>query len=383
MRRVAPLLVLAMFCSISAFAQTSLGGLSPKDAKSMGMGGYFRVFATGYNAFFGNPAGFEGPGSFTLADVAAWAYLKPRPLNIKNLKEIADGTVSRAEAEQILGNLVDQNGLGVGASAGLGWSGNGFGLGITVISDALATGSSYGDSIVDVKNQANATFGLACPLSLGPLKFKVGADVRAFYRLDSPAVGWNFGTLATALLDRQGFSALIEPEALTGGYGFAVDAGATMELGPLVAGFMVRDFGCRFYMDSTTVGDIANGVIPFDGTDLYALAPVYTAGIGLRFKNSDVISSSIYLEADDPLSLIPYFSTDIGAVPGLIHAGAELKFWNFLFLRAGFNKGLLSVGAGVDLAIFEVDAALFTEESTSASLGAGRAGIALQAAVRF
>ncbi|MFA5851648.1 MAG: hypothetical protein WC820_03030, partial [Spirochaetales bacterium] len=72
MKRAFLAAICASFLAANAFAQTGLAGLSPKDARSMGMGGTFRVFATGYQAFFGNPAGFAGPGTLSLADVAIW-----------------------------------------------------------------------------------------------------------------------------------------------------------------------------------------------------------------------------------------------------------------------------------------------------------------------
>lgn len=383
MKRMFLVATCAFSLAASAFSQTGLAGLSPKDARSMGMGGAFRVFATGYEAFFGNPAGFSGPGTLTIADVATWAYLSPNPADIRALIDIAQGSGSEADAEATLGRLVAENGFGGGASLGLGWSGKGVGAGLTLISDSLATGTSYSDASLTVRNQANAIFGMAWPLELGAFKFSFGADVRAFYRLDS-ASGWSFADVASALLSGQGYTAELAALVASGGYGLSVDTGATLTFGPLSAGVMIRDYGYKFYMGSSTVGDIVDtGSLPINGSNAYALIPVYTAGLGLNFGAGGPLASSLYLEADNPMNFIEQAKTDLNASLELLHAGAELKFFNFIALRAGFNEGLISFGAGIDLALVEIDAAVFSEKTTDVTSGAGRSGIALQAAIRF
>jgi len=66
-----------------------------------------------------------------------------------------------------------------------------------------------------------------------------------------------------------------------------------------------------------------------------------------------------------------------------LHIGVDLKFLKFISLRTGFNQGLFSFGAGLDLIILEVDAALFSEPVSAAGGRIGRTGIALQGAIRF
>lgn len=378
---------LAAICAFSlasgAFAQTALAGLSPKDARSMGMGGSFRVFASGYQTFFGNPVGFAGPGSLTLADVAAWGYFNPTPANIGDLAAIAQGETSTDEAEVELGDLIAENGFGGGASVGLGWSGKGFGLGLTLISDALATGTTYDDAATTVMNQANAVLGVAWPLPLGAFTFKFGADVRAFYRLDSAGT-WLFADLASAFLSGQGYTDEIAALAVKGGYGVAVDTGATLGIGPLTAGVMVRDYGYKFYMGDATVGDIVDAIdLPMNEGTAYSLIPVYAVGLALNFKSDKPLASSFYLEVDDPVGYIEAAKENLTDSFGLLHAGAELKILNFIALRAGFNEGLLALGAGIDLALIEVDAAFFSEKISGAADGPGRSGVSVQAAVRF
>ncbi len=62
MKRKAIFVILLILAIFAASAQSTLqfSGVTPKDARSMGMGGTFRVFSQGYSSFFGNPAGFGG-----------------------------------------------------------------------------------------------------------------------------------------------------------------------------------------------------------------------------------------------------------------------------------------------------------------------------------
>lgn len=384
MKRMILVLAIMVLIAGAAFGQTSITGLLPKDARSMGMGGAFRVFSTGYNTFFGNPAGFASKnGSLTIADIVAWAYFKPTQENIDHAMKLINDQASTSEMVGYLDDFITKNGLGAGASAGLGWAGKGFGLGFTLVTDNVASGNSLLGSKMKSETQANAIVGLAIPLNLGAFKFKLGADARAFYLLDSyPGSGWPFADIVTAMTSPGG-----DPETalrnldMIGGYGFAMDAGATIGIGPLMIGAMVRDFGLEFKMGQTKVGTIMDTTsVPTDGTDPYMLSPVISTGIGLQFNLGRLFAPSIYIEAEDPVAIV---SDGFDTIWSKVHAGAELKLLNFIALRAGLNKGWVSLGAGLDLVIFEVDAALFTEELGISPGDFGRTGIAVQAAIRF
>ena len=377
-------LAFSLFLVFSAeipLAQTSIAGLQPKDAHTMGMGGSFRVFSEGYAALSGNPAGFAGRGSLTLGDIASWIYFKPTPLNIKQALDLANDQLDSTQRTDFLESLVADNGFGGGVSLGLGWTGKGFGIGLTAISDSLAEGTTLDTAVFKTRNQANAIFGMAWPLEIGPINFRFGASVRGYYLLETNSNAWAFNPIANNLLNGQPLLDL-GSNILRGGFGMALDTGATLSFGPLSFGVMVRDYGYQFSMQELTIDEMTtNYTVPMGGEDLYKLAPQYSAGLALRFKQSGPVSTSLYFEADDPMTLIPLISTNIEAIPLQLHIGAELNLLRFIYLRAGFNKGLLSLGAGIDFALLEVDAAVFTEP-----LGIGektRTGIALQGALRF
>ena len=120
MKRILLILVVFAIAASGTFGQTAITGVTPKDARSMGMGGTFRVFSDGYSSFFGNPAGFAGQGSLTLADVSTWAYIKPTTSTINDVQNLINGSMSDSELLTMLGNMIGQNGFGAGTSVGLG-----------------------------------------------------------------------------------------------------------------------------------------------------------------------------------------------------------------------------------------------------------------------
>ncbi len=381
MNKKAIMLVLIVALGGAIFAQTQVNSVSPKDASSMGMGGTFKVFSTGYDTFFGNPAGFGSKkGELTIADINTWVYVKPTQENIQAAQDIISGDDSGMMST--IERLVIENGFGAGASIGLGWAGKGFGLGLTMVTDEIATGTSLLGAKLVSQTQANVTVGLAFPFRLGPVDFSVGADARAFYKLNSdPASGWPFNTIITDIVvNNKDPMETIETLDVLGGYGFALDAGATIGLGPFMVGAMMRDLGLEMNMEKAKVGDVLNsGEIPMDGTIVYQLKPIITAGLGFKL-DLGLIAPSAYVEADDPIALI---SEGFDSIWGNLHAGAELRLLRFLALRAGLNQGYLSLGVGMNILFLKVDAALFTEEIGVNPGDFGRTGVAIQAAVRF
>ncbi|TXT50889.1 MAG: hypothetical protein FD137_196 [Spirochaetes bacterium] len=382
MKRASILAVYILAVASLGFAQSFIPGLLPKDPHSMGMGGSFRVFATGYDAFFGNPAGFSGPASLTLADIAAWAYFEPYPKNIADIVAIAEGEFTQEEYAQFLGTRIADNDFGAGASLGLGWSGLGFGMGLTLVSDSVVRGQTWEDSKIVFCNQLDGIIGAAWPLRLGAFSFTFGFNVRAFYRLDSKTP-WNFPALADGFLQNNDFMGLFKAQNLRGGYGVAVDSGAILTLGPLSAGVMIRDYGYKFYMGDATVGEIIEETLPpLGGTFVYALIPTYTVGLKAVLVDTYKTFAVVYAEVDDPVSFAAMLKVDPEAAFLSAHYGAELEMSRFLSLRTGYNQGRLSLGLGFDFSLIEVDAAIFSEPSPLLPSGS-RTGVSIQTALRF
>lgn len=386
MKRKALITILLIAALAAASAQIQFSEIMPKDARSMGMGGAFRVFSQGYSSFFGNPAGFAGStNSFTIADVSAWAYLAPTSENLGRVRQIIDGSATDTQIINWVGDwMVSNNGLGAGASVGGGWVGKkGIAVGVTLVTDEVASGDSLLGSKLVSATQANGIIGFAYPIDIGPVWIKIGADGRVFYRVQSdPTTGWPFGTLLNDVLN-DSFS----PSSLNlyGGYGFAADAGLVAGIGPAMLGFTARNLGLAFKVGSFTAQDVIDyniSALPFSGTTAAALTPTYTAGLGLRLFENTKFEPSVYAEVDDPIAL--FSSSDILTdLLTSLHAGAQIRILNFLNIRGGLNKGWYSVGAGLDLSFLEIDAAIFTEELGAYPGDKGRSGLSVQAAIRL
>ncbi|MEN6499576.1 MAG: hypothetical protein ABFC65_03460 [Rectinema sp.] len=390
MKTKAILVILLIATLAAASAQVdpiTFSAVMPKDARSMGMGGAFRVFSQGYSSFFGNPAGFAGTtNSLTLADISAWAYLAPTSENVGRVQQIIEDTASPSDISGWAGDwIVSNHGLGAGASVGGGWVGKkGVAVGVTLVTDEVAYGDLLPGSKLVSATQANAVIGFAYPINIGPVWIKAGADGRVFYHMQSdPIEEWLFMTILNdyILNESVDYSNL----NLYGGYGFAADAGLVFGIGPVMLGFTARDFGLEFKVGSFTAQDLIDNnisALPLSGTTTATLTPSYTAGLGLRFFENSRIEPSVYAEVDDPIAL--FSSSDILTdLFTSLHAGAQIRLLNFLNIRGGLNKGWYSIGAGLDLSFLEIDAALFTEEMGAYPGDKGRSGISVQAAIRL
>ena len=384
---IVSLVILGILIS-SISAQTTIESAARKDPRSMGSGGTSLLFSTGYDAFFGNPAGFVGQGSLTLGDASFWGYFPVTPAGLNALDPLLSGLSTSSEAEATLVDFLAENGdLGFGGTIGLGWAGKGLGIGFNFLSEARLSGTGISDARVIVRNQATAIFGYAFPINLGIFKFSFGADARGFYRLDSAVNGWNDGfdlVMAGLGYSTSTFDNLVASEMMSGGIGYAVDAGATCTIGPLSVGFMVRDLVSQIQMGDSSVNDIlANSDFPVDGTNLVTIEPVVTAGLGLKRNPKGLVAPSLYVETDDVQGLAEtlmagQMSSD--AILASLRVGGDLRLLQIFILRAGLNANRFSVGAGVDIYILRADVAMFQELS---STGATRSGLSARFALKL
>jgi len=353
----------------------------------MGMGGASLVFSSGYDSFFGNPAGFAEKGTLTLGDLSLWGSAPLAEETLNAMFAIQEKYANEARRDALMDGMLEDNGrLGMGASIGLGWAGGGFGLGMHMISDLALSGTSYAESRLVVRNQLNATLGFGIPLQVGFVRITAGADLRGFYRLDTPASsGWDAYAIVNAAMGyADNLDSLINAESLMGGFGYAFDAGITLRAGPLMAGFMARDLFARLDMDVAGIGGMRTGdAFPTEPAFGIAIDPEYTAGIGLRFMEKGLVSPSFYAQARDLGGLISALGNDadMDSLLGFLQAGAELRLLRVFLFRGGLDGGLLSFGAGLDLALIRVDAAVFATPFEGRE--GGSSGLAVRAAVKL
>jgi hypothetical protein len=388
MKRKAIIVILLILATAMASAQTALEftEVTPKDARTMGMGGAFHVFSQGYSSFFGNPAGFAGANSsLTLTDLSVWAYLAPTTQNVEHIKKIIDGSATNSDILGYAGDwIINNNGFGAGLSLGGGWVGKkGIAIGVTLVSDEVAAGNSLLGSKLVSATQLNGILGYAYPFNIGPVSLRIGLDGRAFYRVQSdPVTGLPFSTILNDVLNETFTASTI---TLLGGYGFAADVGVVAGLGPVMLGFSARDFGLEFKVGKFNVQNIIDDNIsafPLLGTTAAKLNPSYAAGLGVRLFENSKFEPSLYTELENPQKI--FSSSDmIASALNSLHAGAQVRLLRFITVRGGLNKGWYSLGAGIDLSFLELDAAIFTEELGLYPGDKGRSGLSVQVGIRF
>jgi hypothetical protein len=380
MKRIAVILFALAILLPASFAET-YPSLMPKSAESMALGGTFTSILTSEFSFFGNPAAFAAKkATLTLASSDVWAYVKPTTENVEILKAMGGDSNTLALAGSL---MPSNNGIGGGASVGFGFAGKGLGLGIFAISDNWAEGDSAPGAILTTDTQVSAVVGLGIPFQLGEsVRLSVGGDLRPFYRVR----GQVSVTDAAAILDGSGGDAEIP---LNAGFGLSADLGASLELGSLTLGLSVRDIAPPFLVWSGTIDElkasVEAGSLPEagEGADKATLLPGVTAGISWKPKLlPGLIEPAVYFELQDPVAVFRN-ADGIGSVLNLTHLGAEVRFLRILSVRAGLNRGWLSVGGGIDLLFLHVDAAAFTEELGALPGDKPRSGVSLSAAVRF
>lgn len=384
MKRLSIVLILGASLLLSLGAQERLAELNPKDPRSMALGGTFVALSSGYQSFFGNPASFaDGEREFTLVNANPWLYVSPTTANIATL-EAAAGSAG-PDLVNALNELITTNGIGAGASAGLGWIGKGLGLGLSATVDSYVWGQNALGAVGSMDAQVSAVLGVGFPVKLFGLNLSVGGDVRPYLRMTGPISSTQLAEIMTG----GSIDAILNGVPVDLGFGLAMDLGAKLELGRVLSiGLAVRDISTEQSMSSSSFGEVLDylgeGDLPPSSQDsVYPVLPNITLGAALRPLPASVahfVDLLVILELQDPIGVI----VDNETFWQLLHAGVETEFLNGLFsLRAGLNKGYLSLGLGLELLALKFNAALFTEEMGLRPGDRPRTGISADFALRF
>mgnify|MGYP000875715277 CR=1 FL=1 len=389
MKRLLTILIVLLLAGGALFAQTRLDAVAPKDARTMAMGGAFVAMSEGYQSLYGNPASFaDKKAELTLLSVTPWVYVSPTRDNINTFQGLIEGGgEDQGAIISALSDLITTNGFGVGASAGLGWVGRGLGLGLVGGMDTYISGKTLLGSSGTFDGQVAGVVGIGVPLNLGPFRLQIGGDVRPYLRMTGEIVGTDMiGLLAGSSDSDAAFDPMTLPVDV--GFGLAVDLGATLELGKLVSvGLAVRDISTKQNFAESTVGEVLatleDGSLPEGDPSEYAMLPNLTVGARLTPIPTflrPLVDVTVIAEIQDPVRVIQ----DNTSMWNLFHVGAEADLLGGLFaVRAGFNKGWISLGAGIDLLLLEVNVAVFTEEMGPRPGDRGRTGVSAEVAVRF
>jgi len=390
MKRTIILLALILLAVSALSAQTAMYAVSPKDARTMAMGGAFVAMSEGYQSLYGNPAAFaDSKGEFTLLSLTSWVYVKPTTANkdmvLDLVQSLSDDPENMMALVGPLDTLITKNGFGAGVSSGLGWVGKGLGLGIVGGGEAYLGGRTLLGASGTVDGQVSGVVGIGVPISIGGLRLQVGGDVHPYLRMTGEILATDI--LGSVMGGGEEFDPLTLPVQL--GFGLAVDLGASIDFGSLLSvGLAVRDISTKQNFVEKELGVVINylsngSLPPGDTAQVYQPTPNITLGaslspipVGLR-KLLDV---TVTAEIQDPLRVMEEKSS----LWNLFHIGAEADLLGgFLSARAGLNKGWISMGAGIDLLILELNVALFTEEMGPRPGDRPRTGVSAEVAIRL
>jgi len=384
MKRTLTILTVLLLSGGAVFAQTRLDAAAPKDARSMAMGGSFVAMSEGYQSLYGNPAAFANKkAELTIISVNPWFYVKPTTGNIETFQTVAD---SMGDDPSVLigplSDLVTDNGFGAGFSAGMGWVGKGLGLGLLGGGEVFVKGETLFGARGTLDGQIAAVVGIGVPLNLGPFRLQLGGDVRPYLRMTGEILGTD---LLGSLAGSDDFDLMNVPVDV--GFGLAVDLGATMEVGKFVSvGLAIRDISTKQNLSRSTVGAVlesSDGLPTSETTNEYSVSPNITIGASVTpipVSLRKLVDVTVTAELQDPIRVI----ADDLSIWNLFHIGAEADLLGGLFaLRTGVNRGYISLGAGLDLLILEVNVAVFTEELGRRPGDQGRTGVSAEVAIRF
>jgi hypothetical protein len=386
MKRTLTILSILLLAGGIAFAQDRLYAATPKDARSMAMGGAFVAMSEGYQSLYGNPAAFANKKvEFTVLSVNPWLFVRPTTDNISTFQSVADAMASDPTAVAgPLSDLVTDNGFGAGMSVGMGWIGNGLALGLLGGGQAYVAGDTLLGASGTLDAQIAAVVGIGVPLQLGPFRFQVGGDVRPYLRMTGELEGTELlGAMSNSSDD---FDIMTLPVDV--GFGLAVDLGARMDIGKMISvGLAVRDISTKQTYSTSTFGDVVTslggGDLPAGTNAEYSIAPNVTLGASISPITgalSKLVDVTVVAEIQDPVNVY----LDKSSVWNVFHLGVEAEFLGgLLALRTGLNKGWISLGAGFSLLILDLNIALFTEEMGPRPGDSPRTGIAAEVSIRL
>jgi len=401
MRKILFTLTILILCGGFLWAATiDEPAFLPASPRVLAQGGSFTAIASGYESLFYNPAGFANTKfSLTLATVSSTVYLNPAVL--QELAAMAEPIISGTSTnltDEDLGKLLDMlndqitsGGFGVGVSTGFGLVTGGLGLGGAFTLDfGLFGGRNMLDISGDVVGTMGFVAGYALDFNLLGMVWNVGLDIRPMYRIHSILENRFAVEIASAAInnDFNGALALLQQNQALSGMGVGFDAGAIVELGPLQFGLSLRDiFGTRFEYFQNPLQDIVDAVsagndIPetTPAIDDYVIPMNVSAGAALKLDFlRPLLGMTVHADLQDVIGVIK----DKRTPWTLLHIGAEATVLNFINLRAGFNQGYITMGAGLHLLILDLNIAAFTREMGQHIGDQPNSGVTLELAVRI
>lgn len=389
-------------------------GLSFYSPKILGQGNTFVAEASGLESFEYNPAGLAGDSILTIFSGNFNLISNLVQLNDDFIDEYNDysgnnvsamnsdvfsflfNSENRAlvisalmkQASEPYGNSTYANGLGFASSMASGFTGYGFGVGLLVNIDSEVYGQELLTSELDSVLTTSLLLGYAKSIDLEIIKLDIGMSLRPMYKIRSSS---KLTPVVDMLLDESSNDSFFEELDYLTGFGIGVDLGVQAHFMDLSAGISLIDImGTRIIYYENTYEDIMNGnyLSSDEIVDEYVTPTSIKLGISYnpQFGSfNDYVNPSI--SADYNLMFVDEASVEDYASQGNfwnnLSLGSNIEFFEMVTARAGLNQGYVTLGLGLDLFIFEIDAAVYSKELGAIVGDRQQMGAALEFAVRL
>ena len=340
----------------------------------MGQGGSATANIEGYNSLFYNPAGFCGDfidiNVITLQ--SSWDMDVPVFLGENSTKGLTEAML----------NQVTENGLGLNLQSSIGFVGHGIGA---ALFGSIDSNFPQTDSIIGAQGDIWATTGLilgyAHGFNFADVELKVGADVRPMYRVLLDDIDVNAISAYTGSSKSDG-----NFERLTG-FGLGFDFGVQTTWKDFSLGLVLKDIGgTRFNYSRDQVNSNGSNIADSksDVSETYLIPMTAQMGVAYSFEILQLIEPTVHI--DYTLPLVDADNLD-GYTGGTIWTnlsfGTEIELFKILDVRAGVNGGYFSLGLGVDILIFEINGAIYSQEKGLYAGNSRTMGGAFEVSVRL
>lgn len=368
-------------------------GFSLYSMKTLGTGNTNVANAYGLESFEYNPAGLRGEKELTLISLNASLIsnifkLKDDMMDIYNdYEESSSQSFSLnhllfflqkknidATVDLFLSQVSDPgegatyaNGFGITPLISTGVVGSGFGIGLAMGLDAEAYGSTISTSQFHSILSTTLLIGYAHTFDFKLLKLDVGATLRPMYNIRGVAPVSSVVSYIASESQQADF--LKDINYLTG-YGIGADLGVKIRIMDLVAGVSLTDlFGTSVTYSGNSYNNIASGVFlgSEEVSDTFVSPMSFNLGVAynpdLRGVSS-LFSPSISVDYKVDLTTetdIENYDRKTDFLPNL-SMGLDVELFSFINVRAGLNQGYMTIGAGIDILMLEVNAAIYSWE---------------------
>lgn len=342
------IILLIIVPAVSAYAQKSVFSREyPRmmtSVRAMGMGNAFFGVSDDKYAGFYNPAGLAmNKNSWTLdiipLSIGANSNLIDNAVQIQDIFDSMDTAYITKLLNNMLGQYNDVAPIGFFPAFTM----NNWSVGIFVNSGAHVLSYNRVMPKLAVKAQADAgVIGTYAHSFLKDKSLHLGVSLIGFYR-----AGYAASYSATELPNVD-MSSELDNIVNNSGWGVIATVGIMYELpwlrdvlNPRV-GLSFNDFGYTSFGSSSSIEEV-NPTLNLT----LAISPKW-----------EFITSNIVIDFND-LIFMNGSDKDFGK---RVNIGAEVGFWNRIFIRAGLHQGYWTAGAGVDLWAVRLNYAYYTEE---------------------